>query len=97
MLPVKNLTKLTSIKKGDRSTMKMTNVHAATFLSRDLKDAQKDRISQTLGHHPTVAKADGPPAAGEKSTNRLLMAMLVAHSANAQRQTEKNPGYLYLR
>ena len=38
---VKNWTKLASIKKGDRSTMEMTNVHAATCPSRDLKDAQK--------------------------------------------------------
>ena len=38
---VKNWTKLASIKKGDRSIMEMTNIHAATCLSRDLKDDQK--------------------------------------------------------
>ena len=45
--------------------MEMTNVHAATFLSRDLKDAQKDRISQTLGLRTTEAKVDRTPVAGE--------------------------------
>ena len=77
--------------------MEMTNVHAVTFPSRDLKDAQKERINQTLVPCTTVAKSDGPPAAGEKSTNELLMAMLAVHSANAQSQTEHNPGDLYMR
>ena len=42
---------------------------------------------QKLGPRPTVAKSDRPHAAGEKLTNKLLMAMLVVHSANTQRQT----------
>ena len=92
LLPVKNWTMLSSIKEGDCSTMEMTNVHAVTFPSRDLKDAQKDRINQTLGPRPTMAKADGTPAAGVKSKNELLVAMLAVHSENSQRQTEQSPG-----
>ena len=97
LLPVKNWTMLSSIKEGDCSTMEMTNVHVVTFPSRYLKDSQKDRINQTLGPRPTMAKADGTPAAGVKLKNELLVAMLSVHSANSQRQTEHSPGYLYPR
>ena len=97
LLPVKNWTMLASIKKGYCRTMEMMVLLAVTFPSRDLKDAKKYMINQTLGPCPTVSNADGLPAAGVKSTNKLLMAMLAVHSANAQRQTEHNPGDLYMR
>ena len=67
---------LASIKKVDLSAMEMTNLHTVTCPSRDLKDFQKKRINQTLGPCPTLAKEYRPPAAGVKSTNKLLMAML---------------------
>ena len=50
-----------------------------------------------MGPCPKVEKADRPLAAGEKSTNKLLMDMLSVHSANEQMQTEHNPGDLYKR
>ena len=82
---------LASIKKGDLSTMEMTNVHTVTWPSIDLKDTKKERINQKLGPRPTVSREDGPPAAGVQLTNELLMAMLAVHSANSQRQKGKKP------
>ena len=46
LLLVKTWTKLASIKKGDCSTMEMTNVYTVTCLSRYPKDARKERINK---------------------------------------------------